>query len=789
MKLSEKWLREFVDPSLSTEELAEQLTMAGFEVDSVSSCEVDFDKVIVARVEKVSPHPDADSQKICKVNTGEAVFTVVCGANNVVAGQCFALAVPGASLPGKVEIQVSQIRGIESEGMLCSASELGLSDDSEKLFELHESAKPGMSLSDYLELDDHILELSLTPNRGDCFSIRGISRELSAINQLPTKSVDSEPLSSACNESRKVKLQAADACPRYAGRVIQGVDVSRRAPDFILERLRRADIRSINIVVDLTNYVMLETGQPMHAFDNDKLNGTIDVRWSSADKQLTLLDGQTITLQENTLLITDENGPLALAGIMGGLDSAVSDDTVNLFLESAFFSPDAIAGRARSYGLHTDASLRYERGVDFCLQELAIDRLTQLILNYAGGKAGPLVVEENSEKLPDRSIVTLNLVNIERLLGIEIEKQEVVEILERLELKVSADAEFLNVEVPSWRFDIGIEADLIEEIARLVGYDNIPSSPPLASLSMFGERPNDALANLQNCLMNRGYREVITYSFVDQQIQETLLGPTTPIPLLNPISADLAVMRASLLPGLLNVLSYNHNRQQDRIRLFEYGRIFEGYEESGQKLKLGGIIHGEVFKKQWDRGNISSDLFDIKSDIDALLDIGCGVQGLEYRKYEHISLHPGQSAQIFIENQLIGLVGAIHPETLTRYGLSQATFFFELDLSLISEKKPVKFEKFSKYPGVKRDISVLIEEEIAVDRVLTCIKSEAKSLLHNLELFDLYQGEGIDLGKKSLALGLTFQTSSSTLTEEEVGSVMSRIMSALYSEFGATLRE
>ena len=789
MKLSEQWLREWVNPSLSSEELAEQLTMAGFEVEGIGSCAAKFSGVVVARVENVELHPDADNLNICKVSTGKGEFSVISGAPNIEVGKCFPLALVGAVMPDGVKIEETTLRGVSSSGMLCSAAELALSADEDQIMELHDEAKPGIDLAEYLRLDDHVIELSLTPNRGDCLSMAGIARELGVLNDLPVTSPQIKVINNSQEQSRQVVLESASACPRYAGRVLNDIDISKRAPDWIIERLRRADIRSINAVVDLTNYVMLELGQPMHAFDNDKLSGDIVVRYSHKGEELTLLDGQSCLVQEQTLLITDDSGPIALAGIMGGLDTSVTLETQNLFLESAYFDPQVIAGRARRYGLHTDASHRYERGVDFQLQERALERLTELLIEYCGGSAGPVMSTLEAKYLPTRAPVTLSLQTLSRSLGIEIESNRVKQILQQLELGVEDVTGGFLVNVPSFRFDISIEADLIEEVARIYGYNNMPSVPPRASLSMYAGNSDDGLLDLQQCLLNRGYHEVITYSFLDEQLQKKVLGEVAAIPLLNPISSDLGVMRCSLLPGLINAVSYNLNRQQDRIRLFECGRVFNNPEKIEQELMFSGVITGNIDKKQWDKEATSSDIYDLKNDLEALIQTGRGAVEMEYRDNLHPALHPGQSAEIFVENQSIGIIGALHPRLIKEIDLSQQAFVFELKLSHISSKKTVKFTKISKFPTVKRDISLLLDKDIAVQNVINVIEKQAQELLCNLELFDLYQGEGIDIEKKSLALGLTFQTSSSTLREEEVETVMDRILMALNSEFGATMRK
>ena len=789
MKISENWLKEWVDPGLSTQDLADQLTMAGFEVEGVETCAATFAKVIVARIDKIESHADADKLRVCKMITGSDTLTVVTGAENAREGACFALALPGATLPGGLEIEKTTFRGVASDGMLCSAQELGLSAEADKLFELHPDAEPGADLVEYLGLKDHVLDLSLTPNRGDSFSVAGIAREIAVLNELPLVAPPSESLDTNISDERVVRLECPEACPRYAGRIIQGIDISARAPDWVLEKLRRSDIRSINAIVDLTNYVMLELGQPMHAFDNDKLKGEIVVRMPLEGERLTLLDGQDSEIAADTLLITDETGPVALAGIIGGLDSAVSDTTKDIFLESAYFTAAAVAGRARRYGLHTDASLRYERGVDYALQERALERLSSLILQFCGGRPGPVVTSESPQHLPEPAMIHLKLANITRLLGIQVDGEQVQRILESLGMQVEREDEGFRVTSPSFRFDLSIEADLVEEVARIYGYDNIPSAPPLASLSMFGGSSDDRLRELQACLLNRGYNEVITYSFLEESEQQKLLGPVDAIPLLNPISSDLGVMRCSLIPGLLSALAYNHNRQQERIRLFEWGRIFRQGENIEQDLMIGGIITGNTIKKQWDREDTSSDIYDIKADLEALFDPKGLNNRLEYRDFKHAALHPGQSSQVCLENQVIGCVGTIHPALAEDYGLSDPVMVFELNLSLTSEKSKPKYAKFSKYPSVRRDISILIDKEIPLHEVNQSIKDVAEGLLSNLELFDLYQGEGIDPMKKSLALGLTFQASSSTLTEEEVERNLSQVLDTLYKKFGATLRD
>ena len=514
--------------------------------------------------------------------------------------------------------------------------------------------------------------------------------------------------------------------------------------DWVLERLRRMDLRSVNAIVDLTNYVMLELGQPMHAFDNDKLKGGIDVRFSRDGEELDLLDGQHYKIVEGTLLICDENGPVAMAGIMGGLDSAVSETTANLFLESAYFDPESIAGRARRHGLHTDASHRYERGVDFCLQAPALERLTSLILEVCGGQAGPLTMTVADEHLPKRQSVNLDMGTLSRVLGVDFDPIWVENTLSRLQLQAKKGAEGFSVEVPSFRFDISIEADLVEEIARLYGYNKMPSAAPVASLSMAGAGDDVDSRPLQYCLINRGFNEIITYSFLDPVFQETIIGKGDDIALANPISKDLSVMRRSLLPGLIKTLIYNQNRQQERIRLFEMGKVFAKEKRIVQNTHLGAILTGKVIEKQWDKEKYSSDFYDIKSDLEAILQLALGSAEVDYQRFQHPALHPGKSAKIYLNNQELGFIGALHPAITQEFELKQATFVFEIDMHAIASKEKVKFTKISKYPSVKRDISILVDEGIELAELDKCIKKTASENLHNLELFDVYQGEGID---------------------------------------------
>jgi phenylalanyl-tRNA synthetase beta chain len=790
MKFSENWLREWVDPPVSTEELAEQLTMAGLEVEAVSSCRPDFDGVVVARVTAITPHPEAPNLKECRVDDGAGkAITVVCGADNVRSGACYALARVGASLPDGRRIQASELRGVVSEGMLCSAAELGLSEEADRLLELGDDADPGQDLAAYLALDDHAIELSLTPNRGDCLTIVGIAREVAVLNGGQLRRRRYRPVSPSVDDAREIKLKAARACPRYAGRVIRDVDISRATPPWIRERLRRSDIRSLNVVVDITNYVMLELGQPMHAFDNDVLQGPIQVRFARPDETLVLLDGEEHRLDDRTLVIADAAGAVAMAGIMGGKNSAVGSNTRHLFLESAWFAPEAILGRARHYGMHTDASHRFERGVDTTLQAEALERATALILSVCGGRPGPVMDVVKQAQIPRVNTLTLRAEEVSRRLGAAVPAAVCWDIVKRLGFGLSGRGASRKVTVPAFRFDIAIEADLIEEIARINGYKTIPSRLPMAAVQMQAgdsgaEAPQQLMAAV---LTERGYYEVITFSFVDPVRQQLLMGEGEAAALLNPIASDLSVMRRSLWPGLLQTLAYNLKRQQQRVRIFEQGRV---YRVDGESPVIAGLIYGNLYSEQWDIENSYCDFYDIKSDVQAVLSRVAGsCSEPRFEPARHPALHPGQSAQIIMNNQVVGVAGAVHPRHLRKFDILQPVYVFEMELTLIPSKRTVKYQKLSKYPFVRRDLSVIVAEEVPVADILDHVTITAGEYLHNLELFDLYRGEGIDLGKKSLSLGLIFQRYSSTLIDEEVDSLMALILNSLQEKFGVTLRE
>ena len=792
MKISEKWLREWVNPPVDIRQIADQLTLAGLEVEGINSIVTDFSGVIVAKVESVARHPDSHKLHVCQVNAGGgSLLNIVCGASNVRKGLTVALARVGAILPGGKSIMASEIKGIPSQGMLCSARELGLTEEAEGLMELPADTALGTDLSQLIS-NDNIIDISLTPNRGDCLSVAGIARELAVLNQCSVNAPPIIDLKSDHDKQRSVKLNAAEACPHYAGTTIENVDVTCPVPLWMSSRLQACGIHSINAVVDVTNYVMLELGQPMHAFDDAKLQGSIQVRYATPGEKLVLLDQQEWELTETALVIADDRQALAMAGVMGGLDSAVTTMTKTIFLESAFFNPLVVSNQARRYGLHTDSSQRFERGVDYTLQAKAIARASQLIVEICGGTMGAVIEETAVEYLPLRSLISLRSIEIRRVLGIDVDETEVIRILQSLGMRVTGKNNELKVMPPPYRFDINIEVDLIEEIARIQGYDTIPEQALQTSSRFYTDQPEYIqLQKIRRLLVHRGYQEAITYSFVDKELQQLITPATDSIELANPIAADMSVMRTTTWTGLIQALLYNLNRQQPRVRLFETGLVFHktgGY--ISQIPVIGGIIHGNIYNKQWDNKYTSCDYFDIKGDVEEILRMsGINQEEAEFRPVNHPALHPGQSAGIFFENQYIGQLGALHPALQLRLGLVQAVYVFELDIQSISKQITAKYRKLSKFPVVKRDLAIVVEAKITLDQVIKCIKNATTGTLINLELFDVYQGEGIDLGKKSLAMGLTFQGSSSTLTDEEVEASMGVVLSRLKNELGGTLRE
>ncbi|MGZ0782291.1 phenylalanine--tRNA ligase subunit beta [Pseudomonas saponiphila] len=792
MKFSEQWLRGWVSPQVSRDELVARLSMAGLEVDSVTPAAGDFSGVVVGEVLSTEQHPDADKLRVCQVSNGAETFQVVCGAPNVRPGLKVPFAMIGAELPGDFKIKKAKLRGVESNGMLCSQAELQIGEGNDGLMELPVDAPVGDDIRAYLNLDDASIEVDLTPNRGDCLSLAGLAREVGALYAAKVQRPEVKAVVATHEEVRPVEVLAPAACPRYLGRVIRNVDLSKPTPLWMVERLRRADVRSIDAAVDITNYVMLELGQPLHAFDLAEINGGIRVRMAEEGEKLVLLDGQEVTLRSDTLVIADHARALAIAGVMGGEHSGVTANTRDVFLESAFFDQIAVAGKARSYGLHTDASHRYERGVDWQLAREAMERATGLLLEITGGDAGPIIETVSEQHLPSVAPVTLRAERITQMLGMAMEGSEVERLLSGLGLAVTADgAGQWRVEVPSHRFDISLEVDLIEELARLYGYNRLPVRYPQARLApqAKAEAQGD-LPALRRLLVARGYQEAITYSFIDPKLFELFNPGVEPLLLANPISADMAAMRSSLWPGLVKALQHNLNRQQDRVRLFESGLRFVGQLEGlKQQPMLAGVVCGSRLPEGWAQGRDVVDFFDVKADVEAVLGIAGALDAFTFVPGKHPALHPGQTARIERDDREIGYLGAIHPELAKTLGLDRQVYVFELVLSEVAQGRLPKFHELSRFPEVRRDLALLADRDVAASAVLDVIRENAGEWLTDLRLFDVYQGKGIDPHRKSLAVGLTWQHPSRTLNDDEVNSTTQNILTSLEQRLNATLRK
>jgi phenylalanyl-tRNA synthetase beta chain len=785
MQFSEKWLRSLVDPPLSTEALGELLTMAGLELEGSHPAAAAFSHVVVAQVLSVEKHPDADKLKLCQVAVGQPEpLQIVCGASNVAIGIKVPCALVGARLPG-IEIGQAKVRGVASYGMLCSSRELGMTEEADGLMILPQDTPIGMAVREYLGLDDQLLTLKLTPNRADCLSLTGIAREVSALTAVALKLPDITALPAAHDKQRQVLLDAPQACPHYCGRIITGVDATQPTPAWMKQRIERSGVRSISALVDITNYVMLELGQPLHAFDNQKLQGAIHVRWAKPGDHLRLLNEQEVTPDAATLLIADDSRALALAGIMGGVDSAVSDATTEVFLESAFFQPAAIAGKARELGFSSDSSYRFERGVDFKLQRDAIERATQLVVEVCGGSPGKVVETVSVADLPQRQPVTLRTARADKVLGIALGQSAIEKMLNASAFEfVQRGADFI-VTPPSHRFDIEIEEDLIEELARLHGYNNIPALPPQAALSMLPQ--NESLhrrQHIRELLAAREYQEVVTYSFVDEAWERDLAGNNDPIRLANPIASNMSVMRSSIFGGLLNTLVFNLNRQQERVRLFEIGACFaKNNNEYAYKTKLTGLCYGDAYAEQWGVAAKPVDFFDVKADVVALL--GASAQ---FVAAQHPALHPGQCARIFVGASEVGVIGVLHPRWQQQYSLPQTAVLFELELSAVLKTSLVAFSEIAKFLPLRRDIAVVVDEAIAVQNLIDAMRLANIPAVSEIALFDVYRGKGIEENKKSLAFRVLMQDTQKTLLDQDADSAVAKLVDLLSKKFGAVLR-
>jgi len=799
MKFSESWLREWVNPNLSREALCHMLTMAGLEVEEASPVSESFSGVLIGQILKIKKHPQADRLQVCEVTVGtNPHLNIVCGATNIKEGMKVPVAMLNAVLPNNLVIKATTIRGEPSQGMLCSAAELAFTEQSEGIFVLPQDAPLGEDLRQYLKLNDFTIDVSITPNRGDCLSIRGLAREVSALSKVPLKSIPLHPVLPATHDTLPISVTAKAGCPHYVGRVIRGVKADTTTPIWLKEKLSRSGIRSISPIVDVTNYVMLELGQPMHAFDLNTIEKKIVVRSSKSGEKIILLDGSEKELDENSLVIADDHKPLAIAGVMGGLDSSVTLLTTDIFLESAYFSSDVVARQRQYYGLNSDSAYRFERGVDASIQREAIERATQLILEIAGGEAGPVTEQISEVDLPKQLNITVTSQKIRQVLGMEIPPKYIDDIFARLHFQQKKSLFSLSkkdhweVSVPPYRFDLNLAEDLIEEVARLHGYDNIPTHQLTAKLSVpHVKETTPHLMRLRLSFSQQGFHEIISYSFVDKKLQSLLNPIASAEELMNPITSDMTVMRTNLWPGLVNVLLYNKSRQQQRVRLFEIGTCFtrEG-NTLLQQPKLAGLIAGLAEPEQWGETAREADFFDLKGQVVNTLKQAFPAEEWIFSPSEHPVLHPGQSAEIYHHDKRIGVLGALHPVVIQAIDLPQQTkvYVFELDLNALPKEGGARSKEISKFPEIRRDIAILVNQAVPAKAIQDTIRFVAGDWLKDVFIFDVYQGKGISSGLKSIALGLVLQHSSRTLVDDEMAALMEQIINTLKGQLGAELR-
>ena len=798
MKFSEAWLRQWVNPSLDSANLLHQMTMAGLEVDGTEPAAKVFSGVVVAQIQSAEQHPDADKLKVCQVSDGVDVFQVVCGAPNAREGLITAFAKVGAVLPDNFKIKKAKLRGVESFGMLCGADEIGLEEDSEGIIELPADSTIGADLAGIagadLPLDDLTVDVDLTPNRGDCLSLKGLAREVGVLNNLEVTYPEIPAVAPQIDTTFPVEVIASEQCPRYLGRVIEGVDLSQPSPSWLTERLRRCGLRSIDPVVDVTNFVLIEQGQLMHAFDLARLQGGITVRMALIEDKLTLLSGQEVSLDENTLVIADGTGPVAMAGVMGGEHTGVSADSKDIFFECAFFSPLAIAGTARRYGLHTDASHRYERGVDSQLQHQALERATQILIDITGGRPGPITEALSAEHLPNIAPITLRESKVNSLLGIDIDPTQVDQALARLDFTVHSREQIESgltwqVTAPSHRFDIALEADLVEEICRIYGYNNIPSTQPVIRLPLATvPLQTHSEPQLKRQLAGLGFQEVVTYSFIDPATQRLFDPDVEPLMLANPMSSEQSVMRTTLLTGLADAAKKNISRQQTSGQLFEVGLVFDtSAKDQGlmQKVKVAGALWGRRQDENWCETADKVDFFDVKGNVEAL----CAWAGIsvDVATTQDVALHPGQSAQLTLNGEVVGRIGRLHPVIEKHLGLPEV-FVFELDGQAMMARPSRRHHGVSKFPSVRRDLAVVVKRDVTASEVVATVSNVLNENCIDIMLFDVYQGEGIDSNEKSLGLGLTLQSQTTTLNEEEINALAEQATQALMDKYQARLR-
>ncbi|HWU66188.1 MAG TPA: phenylalanine--tRNA ligase subunit beta [Methylophilus sp.] len=782
MQFSEQWLRSMVNPSLDTAQLGHALTMAGLEVEELTPVAPAFSRVVVAEILETAKHPDADRLQVCKVKVGEEVLQIVCGAPNARAGLKAPCALVGAELPG-FQIKQAKVRGVESFGMMCSAKELGIATEANGILELPADAPVGQDIREYLNLNDHTYTLKLTPNRADCLSIVGIARDVVAMTGAPMTVPEIVTAAIGSQLTKAVNLNAAAACPAYYGRVIEGVNAQAKAPDWMVRRLERSGIRSISALVDITNYVLLELGQPMHAFDYALLQGDVQVRFANAGEKLTLLNDTEVTLKADDLVIADGNGPVALAGVMGGKPSSVTDATQAIFLESAFFTPDVMAGKARRLGLSTDSSYRFERGVDFGNTLNALERATALVLEICGGQAGTITAV--TAQLPVRKQVSLRHSYLRSILGIDISLTQVGQLLAQLGFVYTEANGVFNVSAPTFRFDIAREEDLIEEVARLHGYEHIPALTPVAPQGMLvSPEATRSKHWLRDVMVNQGYQEVVTYSFVDANWEHDLYGNNQPIALKNPIASNLSVMRSGLWGGLLDALDYNLKRQQARAMLFELGARYEKAAQSFvETLTLSGLVYGNVQPEQWSAETRAFDFYDAKAHVEALF-----AQPIRFVVGQHPALHPGQSARIYLGDKAVGWLGKLHPQWQQQYGLTSACYLFELDAHAALATQVPAYTEVSKFLPVRRDLAVIVDQNVSAQAMIDAIIAEQIPQLQTVKLFDVYHGKGVPENKKSLAFLVLMQDTCKTMVDEEVDTIVAQILNNWSSKFAASLR-
>lgn len=792
MKFSEQWLRQWVNPEASTDELVAKITMAGLEVDGVEAAAGEFTGIVVGEIVACEQHPNADKLRVTRVSTGDETFEVVCGAPNARIGLKAPFAIIGAVLPGNFKIKKAKLRGVESFGMLCAGEEIGVDIPSDGLMELPTDAPVGQDIREYLQLNDAIIDIDLTPNRGDCLSIAGLAREVSANYLVDVTEQGVAECASQSDDIFPVTIDVPAACPRYVGRVICDVNVASETPLWLSERLRRSGIRSIDPVVDVTNYVMIELGQPMHGFDLDALSGSIRVRMAEADEPLTLLNGAEVKLTADTLVIADDSKVLAIAGVMGGENTGVSQGTRNIFLESAFFNPITLAGKARSYGLHTDSSHRFERGVDFQLQRKAIERATQLILEICGGKPGPVSEAVCEANLPSLKLVNLRSEKVESLLGVAIENDHIEALLSRLGLTLTSSGEGAwRVTVPSWRFDISVQEDLVEELGRLYGYNNLPETTPVARVQFQQmDEGRQGIEVMRRVLVARGYQEAINFSFIDPALHKAFEPARKPVVLSNPISSEMSVMRTSLLPGLVKTVQYNQNRQQSRVRLFESGQTFITQEEElTQELWLAGVITGAREPEGWAGNNESVDFYDIKGDLEALLALGGDDGAWSFHSARRACMHPGQCADVLRDGVVVGVIGALHPSLVQQMSLNGPAYLFEVSVAAVEQGRVTTYRSLSKFPEVRRDMALVVDQSVSAGKIQGIIRQQSGEWLKSVAVFDVYTGQGVPEGQKSLAVGLTLQHPCRTFQDDEVNALFASVVSALKAGVEATLRK